>query len=352
MIATGECDVGLANHYYLGRILKDDADFPVAPAWPDQDGAGRARQRLGRRRRRGLEARPDAVALMEFLTSPAALRKRSSRAASSPRTPRCPRPHTSRAGPTSSSDPIDGEHAGPLLADAVALMHRSAGSSRRRARRRPAGGRGWAVLGLLVALARRRPAGRAAAELRSAGGFGPTPLTLLPPRRCAPQPGARRSASPSGTLVLGGALAVLVSFYDFPGRRAARLGARAAAGDAGLRARVRAARPVRRGQPAAAAACSHGLDAARARAGRARRDRRADAVLYPYVYLLGPQRVPRASRARRSRPPARSGRATAGAVVRGRAAAGPARARRRRGARGDGGAGRLRRGQPAGLPAR
>ena len=39
-IAAGRCDVGLTNHYYLGRKLADDPDFPVAPAWPDQDGAG------------------------------------------------------------------------------------------------------------------------------------------------------------------------------------------------------------------------------------------------------------------------------------------------------------------------
>ena len=39
-IAAGRCDVGLTNHYYLARELKEDPDFPVAPAWPDQDGAG------------------------------------------------------------------------------------------------------------------------------------------------------------------------------------------------------------------------------------------------------------------------------------------------------------------------
>ncbi len=39
-IAAGDCDLGLTNHYYLGRALLDDPDFPVAPAWPDQDGAG------------------------------------------------------------------------------------------------------------------------------------------------------------------------------------------------------------------------------------------------------------------------------------------------------------------------
>ncbi|OWY58874.1 hypothetical protein B7486_77620, partial [cyanobacterium TDX16] len=39
-MAGGDCDVALVNHYYLARSLEEDPDFPVAPAWPDQDGAG------------------------------------------------------------------------------------------------------------------------------------------------------------------------------------------------------------------------------------------------------------------------------------------------------------------------
>lgn len=40
-IAAGDCDVALANSYYLGRLkVIEDADFPVAISWPDQDGAG------------------------------------------------------------------------------------------------------------------------------------------------------------------------------------------------------------------------------------------------------------------------------------------------------------------------
>lgn len=39
-IAAGDCDVALANSYYLGRLLTDDASFPVALQWPDQDGDG------------------------------------------------------------------------------------------------------------------------------------------------------------------------------------------------------------------------------------------------------------------------------------------------------------------------
>jgi iron(III) transport system substrate-binding protein len=39
-IADGLCDVGIANHYYLGRKLEEDPDFPVDLVWANQDGRG------------------------------------------------------------------------------------------------------------------------------------------------------------------------------------------------------------------------------------------------------------------------------------------------------------------------
>lgn len=39
-IAAGQCDVGLINTYYLGRLQKDEPDFPVQVFWADQAGAG------------------------------------------------------------------------------------------------------------------------------------------------------------------------------------------------------------------------------------------------------------------------------------------------------------------------
>lgn len=39
-IADGLCDVGIANHYYLARLLEDDPAFPVKLHWVDQDGRG------------------------------------------------------------------------------------------------------------------------------------------------------------------------------------------------------------------------------------------------------------------------------------------------------------------------
>jgi iron(III) transport system substrate-binding protein len=39
-IAAGQCDVGVVNTYYLGRMLKDDPALPVAVFWPNQQDAG------------------------------------------------------------------------------------------------------------------------------------------------------------------------------------------------------------------------------------------------------------------------------------------------------------------------
>ena len=39
-VAAGLCDVAIVNHYYLARLLEDDADFPVELVWADQAGRG------------------------------------------------------------------------------------------------------------------------------------------------------------------------------------------------------------------------------------------------------------------------------------------------------------------------
>ncbi|MGB7880645.1 MAG: extracellular solute-binding protein [Ilumatobacteraceae bacterium] len=39
-VADGECDVALANTYYLGRLLTENPEFPVEIVWPEQDGRG------------------------------------------------------------------------------------------------------------------------------------------------------------------------------------------------------------------------------------------------------------------------------------------------------------------------
>ena len=39
-VAAGQCDVGLVNTYYLGRLQKDDPDYPVKLFWANQDTSG------------------------------------------------------------------------------------------------------------------------------------------------------------------------------------------------------------------------------------------------------------------------------------------------------------------------
>jgi len=120
-IAAGRCDVGLTNHYYLARQLADDPDFPVAPAWPDQDGAGAHTNLSGVGLVKGSEHQADATALMEHLTAVEAQRGvvENGEFAVNPEVP--PAEHIADWADVK-LDPIDVERAGALLPDAVAMM--------------------------------------------------------------------------------------------------------------------------------------------------------------------------------------------------------------------------------------
>lgn len=122
-IKSGRCDVGLANSYYLARELADEPKFPVAPAWPDQDGAGAHANLSGVGLVKASERRKDAVALMEYLTSPAAQREivGNGEFAANPDVP--PAKHIADWADVK-LDPIDVEQAGKRLPDAVALMQK------------------------------------------------------------------------------------------------------------------------------------------------------------------------------------------------------------------------------------
>jgi len=122
-IASGRCDVGLTNHYYLARILADDPDFPVAPAWPDQDGAGAHTNFSGAGVVRGSDQADDAVRLLEHLTSPAGQREvvANGELAADGKTP--PPQHIAEWADVK-QDPIDVARAGALLPEAIELMRR------------------------------------------------------------------------------------------------------------------------------------------------------------------------------------------------------------------------------------
>lgn len=71
-IAAGQCDVGLTNTYYLGRILAKNASFPVAPFWANQQTTGTHVNISGAGVTAHARNRAEAIRLIEFLTSPEA----------------------------------------------------------------------------------------------------------------------------------------------------------------------------------------------------------------------------------------------------------------------------------------
>jgi iron(III) transport system substrate-binding protein len=73
-IAADRCDLGLTNHYYLAREVQADADFPVAPVWVEQDGAGVHTNISGAGVVAASDRKADAERLVAYLTEPASQR--------------------------------------------------------------------------------------------------------------------------------------------------------------------------------------------------------------------------------------------------------------------------------------
>jgi len=71
-IAAGQCDVGLANTYYLARLVAKDPSFPVAPFWANQQTTGTHINISGAGVTAHAKNRASAVKLLEFLASPEA----------------------------------------------------------------------------------------------------------------------------------------------------------------------------------------------------------------------------------------------------------------------------------------
>jgi iron(III) transport system substrate-binding protein len=120
-MGAGECDLGLTNDYYLGRILADDPDFPVAPAWPDQDGAGAHANVSGIGVTASSDQPEDALRLIEFLTS-AEAQETFTEGSELAANPEAAAPEHIADWADVRLDPIAVEEAGPLLEEAVALM--------------------------------------------------------------------------------------------------------------------------------------------------------------------------------------------------------------------------------------
>lgn len=123
-IAAGQCDVGIANTYYLGRLLADNPDYPVQLFWANQgeggvhvnvSGAGLTRH----------APRPDAGrALIEWLASEAAQGEFAERNLEFPANPAVPARGLVQDWGEFESDPTPLTVAGERQAEAVRLMDR------------------------------------------------------------------------------------------------------------------------------------------------------------------------------------------------------------------------------------
>jgi iron(III) transport system substrate-binding protein len=68
-VADGECDVGIANTYYLGRLQTDDPSFPAEIVWPEQDGRGAHVNMSAAAITRNAPNPDEALALLEWLAT-------------------------------------------------------------------------------------------------------------------------------------------------------------------------------------------------------------------------------------------------------------------------------------------
>nr|MBV6630096.1 extracellular solute-binding protein [Oceanococcus sp. HetDA_MAG_MS8] len=71
-IAAGQCDVGIVNTYYYGRLLREDPELPLAIFWPDQDGSGVHVNVSGAGVLKASDNAQAAQKLLEWLASPQA----------------------------------------------------------------------------------------------------------------------------------------------------------------------------------------------------------------------------------------------------------------------------------------
>ena len=325
------------------------------PAWPDQDGAGAHANLSGVGLVKGAEHRADADRAHGVPDLAEAPGGRSWPTASSRPTRTSRRPRTSPTGRDVKLDPIDVERRRPPAArrrraDAagrVAVAARRAAAPRPPA---PAAGPGGRSSASLVALLVAGPLVALPLSFSASGEAFDQIAAACCPRRCATSVVLAAGVG-AGTLLLGGGLAALVSFYDFPGRRwldwalVLPLAMPAYVLVFVLLGQYDAASPLQSGLRAVFGD-GFRLPEIRSTAGAIAVLTR---VLYPYVYVLG-----RSAFLEQSRDTIEAARTLGLSHGRGdparRAAARPPRAGRRRGAGDDGGARRLRRRQPPQLP--
>lgn len=124
-ILAGQCDVGIVNTYYYGRLLKKNPKLPLALFWPNQNDRGVHVNISGAGVARHAKHRPAAVRFLEWLSTEKAQRLFADANMEYPANPRVP-PHPAvRAWGRFKQDLLNVAKAGELQARAVILMDKA-----------------------------------------------------------------------------------------------------------------------------------------------------------------------------------------------------------------------------------
>jgi len=124
-IAAGQCDVGITNTYYFGRLIEKSPNLPLALFWPNQSGSGVHVNVSGAGATRYAKNPQGAVKLLEWLSSVAAQSLYADANMEYPVNPAV-KPHPVVAGwGNFKQNNINVAKAGELQAAAVRLMDRA-----------------------------------------------------------------------------------------------------------------------------------------------------------------------------------------------------------------------------------
>lgn len=124
-MAAGQCDVGIANTYYFGRLVDKDPKLPIGVFWPNQQTSGVHVNISGAGVTRYAKNEKGAVKLLEWLSSEKAQRLYADQNMEYPVNPRVqPDPKVAAWGDFK-HDYINVAKAGELQATAVKLMDRA-----------------------------------------------------------------------------------------------------------------------------------------------------------------------------------------------------------------------------------
>ena len=124
-IEAGQCQVGIVNTYYLGRLLKENADLPVAIFWPTAESGGVHVNVSGAGITRHAKKPEGAKALLEWMSGPDAQKLLGGENMEYPANPSVA-PHELVLGwGQFDASPMNVSQAGHFQADAVKLMDRA-----------------------------------------------------------------------------------------------------------------------------------------------------------------------------------------------------------------------------------